>query len=67
MALDDVSVPLKTWDMTYANFTGFKLLKMMFYVRNAPVLGKIARNYITNHLSFVYEVTTSFIIISHEI
>ncbi|EGR29622.1 sodium hydrogen exchanger family protein, putative [Ichthyophthirius multifiliis] len=67
MALDDLTVPLKTWDMTYMNFTGFKILKMMFYMRNTPVIGKIARNYITNHLSFVYEVTTSFIVISHEI
>lgn len=65
VALDTTKQPLNIWNTIYSNFTDFGI-RVTFRMRNWPLFGGVAKNYITHHLAFVYEVATSFITSAHE-
>ncbi|EGR34487.1 sodium hydrogen exchanger family protein, putative [Ichthyophthirius multifiliis] len=66
-SLEHTQKPLKLWDLIFVNFSDFQTLKFMFAVNNWIIIGSIAKTYILQHLSFVYEVVSCFIQTAHEI
>lgn len=48
------------------NFTQFASIKFFFKVKDWWLIGSFAKNYITKHLAFIYEVSTGFTICAHE-
>jgi hypothetical protein len=65
-AADHTDEPLNLWDQIFKFFTGFALIKIFFKVRNVFYIGIIARQLITRHLAYIYEITTNFIICAEE-
>jgi len=62
ICLDSTNSELNVWENVYINFTTKKTLSYFFKVKDWPCLGGAAKNYITRHLAFIYEVVTTFVI-----
>lgn len=67
IALDNVKEPMQLWANCYLNFTQFKTIQYFFRIQDWPLIGKLSKSFITRHLSFIYEVTTNFIICVNEV
>lgn len=48
------------------NFTAFKSIKFLFKIKNWILIGFLAKNIITKHLAFIYEITTTFTVCGEE-
>ncbi|KAL4508105.1 hypothetical protein ABPG72_021478 [Tetrahymena utriculariae] len=66
VSLDNTNLPLIVWNNIYSNFTDFATIRLMFRLKNWFLIGTMAKNYITHHMAFVYEVTTAFITSAEE-
>lgn len=66
VSLDNTKTPLNVWNNIYSNFTDFATIRLMFRLKNWVLIGSMAKNYITHHMAFVYEVTTAFIVSAEE-
>lgn len=66
IALDNVKGQMLLWNNCYLNFTQFKTIQFFFRIQDWPLLGRLSKSFITRHLSFIYEVTTNFIICANE-
>jgi len=67
VALDSTEQPIDMWSFFYEYFTSFKIIKFFMKIKDFVFIGKLARRYITRHMSFIYEVTTAFINVSTEV
>ena len=54
------------WASLYLNFTEFSNIKTLLKMKEWAIIGGLTNNFITNHLAFIYEVTTTFIIAAKE-
>lgn len=66
ICLDQTREDLKVWENIYINFTSKKTLNYFFRLKDWPIVGGMCKSYITRHLAFIYEVTTTFIICAKE-
>lgn len=64
--MDDTKDKLKIWENVYGNFTSKKTLSYLFKVKDWILVGGLAKSYITNHLAFIYEIVTTFLICAKE-
>jgi len=62
ICLDTTREEMHLWENVYVNFNDTKYLKWAFKTKDWPIFGGFAKTWITRHLSFIYEVTTTFII-----
>jgi len=67
VSLDATEQPIDLWGFFYHYFTSFKLIKFFMKLKDFFLVGKLAKRYITRHMSFIYEVTTAFITVCGEI
>jgi len=67
VSLDATEQPIDLWGFFYHYFTSFKLIKFFMKMKDFFLIGKLAKRYITRHMSFIYEVTTAFITVCGEI
>lgn len=63
LALDQVSKPIQIWDSVYGNFLRWRLIGCMQKIKKVPCLSFIAKRYIAQYLSQIYQVTTTFILV----
>jgi hypothetical protein len=66
IAHDNLKAPMMLWNNCYLNFTKFKTIQYFFKIQDWPLIGRLSKSFITRHLSFIYEVTTNFIICANE-
>lgn len=64
LALDQVSKPIQIWESIYANFLRWRLISCMQRIKKIPLISFIAKKYIAQYLSQIYQVTTAFILVS---
>lgn len=62
ICLDSTRDELNVWENVYINFTNKKTLGYFFKMKEWPLIGGICKGYITAHLAFIYEVSTTFVI-----
>jgi len=67
VSLDATEQPIYLWGFFYHYFTSFKLIKFFMRMKDFFLVGKLAKRYITRHMSFIYEVTTAFITVCGEV
>ena len=67
VSLDSTERPIDLWSFLYEYFTSFRMIKFFMKIKDFFLIGRLARRYITSHMSFVYGVTTAFIEVSGEI
>eukprot|EP00331_Platyophrya_macrostoma_P017204 CAMPEP_0176462354 /NCGR_PEP_ID=MMETSP0127-20121128/35212_1 /TAXON_ID=938130 /ORGANISM="Platyophrya macrostoma, Strain WH" /LENGTH=690 /DNA_ID=CAMNT_0017854245 /DNA_START=324 /DNA_END=2396 /DNA_ORIENTATION=- len=67
MSLDDNRKPIAIWELLYSIFTGNKLMNLYFKAKDWFIIGRFAKKYIADHLSFLYQVVTTFVIIAEEV
>ena len=67
MSLDNNRKPIAIWEFLYSIFTGNKLLNFYIKVKDLFLIGLFARKSIVHHLSFLYQVITTFVIIAEEV
>ena len=48
------------------NFTSFSYIRSALKINEWAIIGRLTSNYITQHLAFIYEVTTTFITCAKE-
>lgn len=65
--LDHTSQILNIWELLFVSFTSFGSIKFFFRAKEMSFVGKFAQYYITKHLGFIYDVTTSFIACANEV
>ncbi|CAK77260.1 unnamed protein product (macronuclear) [Paramecium tetraurelia] len=61
IGLDHTKAILNIWDQLYKNFLNFSSVNFFFKVKEMPLIGPFARDYMIKHLGFVYDVTTTFL------
>jgi hypothetical protein len=66
ICLDSTKDSMKVWENIYTHFTSKKNLGYFFKLRDWPLVGGLAKSYITRHLAFIYEVSTTFVICAKE-
>jgi hypothetical protein len=59
--LDTEKEPMNSWDFITNHFFDQSTIQLLFGSRNWPIVGKIARSWLFNHLSFLYDVASSYI------
>lgn len=62
ICLDATRDELRVWENIYINFTTKKTLGYFFKLKEWPLVGGLCKSYITRHLTFIYEVATTFLI-----
>ncbi|CAD8098564.1 unnamed protein product [Paramecium primaurelia] len=67
VALDHTGSILNIWEQLFQSFTSFSSIKYFFKAKEWTFLGGYAQQYITKHLGFVYDVTTTFISCASEV
>ncbi|CAD8090636.1 unnamed protein product [Paramecium primaurelia] len=67
VALDHTGSILNIWEQLFNSFTSFSSIKYFFKAKEWTFLGGYAQQYITKHLGFVYDVTTTFISCANEV
>lgn len=66
ICLDSTRDQLNIWENVYINFTSKKTFGYFFKLKDWPVVGNLCKSYITRHLAFIYEVSTTFLICAKE-
>jgi hypothetical protein len=66
VSIENTQEPLNIWQNIYINFTGLKGIRFYFKIKDFICCGGLAKNYITRHLAFIYETTTTFITAAQE-
>ena len=67
MSLDNNRKPIAIWELLYSIFTGNKSLNLYFKMKDWFLIGLIAKKHIAHHLSFLYQVVTTFVLIAEEV
>ena len=65
--LDNTSKPIWIWEFLHSTFTGRRSINTYFRLRDTFFIGRFARKYISQHLSFVYQVVTTFMLVAEEV
>lgn len=65
--LDSTEQPIDLWSFLYEYFNSFTLIKFLMKVKDFFLIGKLFKRYITNHISFIYGITTIFIDVCSEL
>jgi len=52
--LEKTEEPMEFWHYLYNYMTSFKHLDFLFKIKDFPLIGNYARNYINRHLAFTY-------------
>lgn len=66
ICLDTTREEMHIWENVYLNFTTKNTLSYFERMKDWPIVGNMAKNYMTRHLAFIYEVSTTFIICCKE-
>ena len=53
---------MNSWDFIANNFIGQNYIRIIFLVKNLPIIGKYAKNGLFNHLSYVYDVVSTYLL-----
>jgi len=61
--LDLSSQPIWMWPHLYSNFIHLRARRIMQKIISWPFIGRLAKNYIAESLSLLYQVSTTFIIV----
>lgn len=64
--LDATHSILNIWELLFVSFTSFGAISYWFRIKDTFFIGRYAQQFITQHLGFIYDVTTSFIACANE-
>ncbi len=59
--LDTEKYPMNSWDHISIHFMNPTYIKVLFFLKTLPFVGKYAKNSLFNHLSFVYDVSLNYV------
>jgi len=65
--LDNTHEKFNIWEKIFTYFTKLQSMKYFIRIKDFVILGRIAKNYITKHLAFIYEVCSVFLICLKEV
>lgn len=67
ISLEANNKPIAIWEFLYSAFVSNKTTALYLKVKDWIIIGPLAKKYVANHLSFLYQVVTTFIIIAEEV
>jgi NhaP-type Na+/H+ or K+/H+ antiporter len=65
--LDNDAQPMNSWDYISNHFLNQTYIKILFRAKSLPYIGQHAKNALFNHMSFVYDVVSSYIMAHEEV
>ena len=65
--LDKTYKSVWLWEYIYADFLGFRRFKLVRQLSRIPLIGILPRRRLANYISLIYQVTTTFIMVSDEV
>ena len=64
--IDLAKEPINVWENLYLAYTEFSSIQTMFKYLNYPIVGYFLQGIINNHLAYIYDATTIFIMTVNE-